>query len=54
MKKISNNKLVTRTKAEFAVSRMRKTSLKKGLSALSVKEIEIEIKAARRSKRMKG
>jgi hypothetical protein len=51
MKKMSNNKLFARAKAVLAASRMRKTSLKEGLSALSPKEIEEEIKAARKAKK---
>lgn len=53
MKKMSNNKLFARVKAELAVSRMRNASLRKGLSALSPKEIEEEIKAARKAKKRK-
>ncbi len=44
-------KMVRRTKAELAVSRMRKGALKRGLSGLAEKEIEAEITAARKSKR---
>ena len=44
-------KMIRRTKAELAVSRMRKGALKRGLSCLTEKEIEAEITAARKSKR---
>jgi len=43
-------KVLRRTKAELAVSRMRKTALKKGLSRLSKKEIESEISAVRKTR----
>jgi prevent-host-death family protein len=44
-------KALRRAKAELAVSRMRKTSLKKGLSKLAAKDIEEEITAARKARR---
>jgi len=40
-----------RAKAELAVSRMRKTSLQKGLSKLTAKDIETEIVAARKARK---
>lgn len=40
-----------RAKAELAVSRMRQTALKKGLSGLTAKEIEAEITAARKKRK---
>lgn len=40
-----------RAKAELAVSRMRQTALKKGLSGLTAKEIETEITAARKKRK---
>jgi len=43
-------KVLRRTKAELAVSRMRKTAIKKGISNLGKKEIESEIIAARRTR----
>jgi prevent-host-death family protein len=43
--------LLRRAKAELAVSRMRKDSLKRGLSKLTTKEIETEIKAARKARK---
>jgi len=43
-------RVLRRTKAELAVSRMRKTALKRGLSNLSKKEIESEISATRRTR----
>lgn len=43
-------KVFRRTKAELAVSRMRKTAIKKGLADLSLKEIEAEIKAVRKAR----
>ena len=44
-------KLLRRAKAELAVSRMRKASLKKGLSKLTAKEIDAEIVAARKERK---
>ena len=44
-------KALRRAKAELAVSRMRKASLKKGLSKLAAKEIEEEIIATRKARR---
>lgn len=44
-------KVIRRTKAELAVSRIRKTALKKGLSNLYKKEIESEISAVRRARK---
>jgi hypothetical protein len=44
-------KILCRTKAELAISKMRKTALKKGLSNLSKKEIESEISAVRETKK---
>lgn len=44
-------KALRRAKAELAVSRMRKTSLKKGVSKLGIKNIEEEITAARKARR---
>jgi len=43
-------KVLRRTKAELAVSRMRKTAIKKGISNLGKKEIESEISTARRTR----
>jgi prevent-host-death family protein len=43
-------RLLRRTKAELAVSRMRKIAIKKGISNLGKKEIESEIIAARRTR----
>ncbi|MBI5026230.1 MAG: hypothetical protein HZC12_05795 [Nitrospirae bacterium] len=43
--------VLRRAKAELAVSRMRKTSLKKGLPKLTTKDIEVEIKAARKARK---
>jgi prevent-host-death family protein len=42
--------VLRRTKAELAVSRMRKIAIKKGISNLGKKEIESEIIAARRKR----
>jgi prevent-host-death family protein len=39
-----------RAKAELAVSRMRKTATKKGLSGLSREEIDTEIRAVRKAR----
>ena len=44
-------KLLRRAKAELAVSRMRKASLKRGLSRLTTREIEAEIIAARKARK---
>lgn len=44
-------KLLRRAKAELAASRMRKASLKKGLSKLTTKEIDAEIMAARKARK---
>ncbi|MDO9289386.1 MAG: hypothetical protein Q7T83_11430 [Thermodesulfovibrionales bacterium] len=44
-------KLLRRAKAELAVSRMRKASIKKGLSKLTTKEIDAEIIAARKARK---
>ena len=44
-------KLLRRAKAELAVSRMRKASIKKGLSKLTAKEIDAEITAARKARK---
>ena len=44
-------RLLRLAKAELAVSRMRKLSLKKGVSKLTAKEIETEIIAARKAKK---
>ena len=43
-------RLLRRTKAELAVSKMRKIAIKKGISNLGKKEIESEIIAARRTR----
>jgi len=43
-------KVIQRAKAELAVSRLRKAALRKGLSGVSKKEIESEIKAVRRAR----
>jgi prevent-host-death family protein len=43
-------KVLRRTKAELAVSRMRKIAIKRGLSNLGKKEIESEISAVRRTR----
>jgi prevent-host-death family protein len=43
-------KVFRRTKAELAVSRMRKAAVKKGLSGISREEIEAEIKAVRKER----
>jgi prevent-host-death family protein len=43
-------RVLRRTKAELAASRMRKTALKKGVSRLSKKQIESEISAVRRAR----
>lgn len=43
-------KALRRAKSELAVSRMRKTAAKKGLSSLSGEEIDAEIRAARRAR----
>ncbi|MEW6571900.1 MAG: type II toxin-antitoxin system prevent-host-death family antitoxin [Nitrospirota bacterium] len=43
-------KIFRRTKAELAVSKMRKAAVKKGLSSISKEEIEAEIKAVRRAR----
>jgi prevent-host-death family protein len=43
-------RVLRRTKAELAASRMRKTALKKGVSRLSKKQIESEIRAVRRAR----
>jgi len=43
-------KVFRRTKAELAVSRMRKAAVKKGLRGISKEEIEVEIKAVRRAR----
>jgi prevent-host-death family protein len=43
-------KVFRRTKAELAISRMRKTAVKKGLSCISREEIEAEIKAVRKER----
>jgi antitoxin (DNA-binding transcriptional repressor) of toxin-antitoxin stability system len=40
---------IRRSKAELAVSRMRKAAIKKGLPNISKKEIDKEIKAARKA-----
>ncbi len=44
-------KVFRRAKAELAVSRMRKTAMKKGLTGLSREEIEAEIKSVRRARK---
>jgi len=44
-------KMLRRARAEIAVSKMRKTSLIKGLSKLSQKEIESEISIARKRRK---
>lgn len=44
-------KILRRTKAEIAISKMRKVALKKGMSRLSKDEIESEIKSARRARK---
>jgi len=44
-------KMLRRAKAEIAVSRMRKASLKKGLDKISQKEIESEISSARKARK---
>lgn len=44
-------KALRRAKAELAVSRMRGTSLKKGLSKLTAKDIEVEIMATRKARK---
>ena len=44
-------RLLRLAKAELAVSRLRKLSLKKGVSKLTAKEIETEIIAARKAKK---
>jgi prevent-host-death family protein len=43
-------KVYRRTKTELAISRMRKSTAKKGLSRISGEEIEAEIKAVRRAR----
>jgi prevent-host-death family protein len=43
-------RILRRTKTELAVSRMRKSAAKKGLSRMSKDEIKAEIKAARRAR----
>lgn len=43
-------KVFRRTKAELAISRMRKAAVKKRLSGISGEEIEAEIKAVRRAR----
>ncbi|MEW6418330.1 MAG: type II toxin-antitoxin system prevent-host-death family antitoxin [Nitrospirota bacterium] len=43
-------KIFRRTKAELAVSKMRKTAVKRGLSSIQKQEIEAEIKAVRRAR----
>ncbi|MEW6002082.1 MAG: type II toxin-antitoxin system prevent-host-death family antitoxin [Nitrospirota bacterium] len=43
-------KIFRRTKAELAMSKMRKSAVKKGLSSISKEEIEAEIKAVRRAR----
>lgn len=43
-------KVFRRAKAELAVSRMRKTAVKRGLSGIPKEEIEAEIKAGRRAR----
>lgn len=40
-----------RAKAELAVSRIRGTSLRKGLSKLTAKDIEVEITATRKARK---
>jgi prevent-host-death family protein len=42
--------IIRRTKAELAISRMRKAAIRRGLSKLSKKEIDLEIKAVRRAR----
>jgi len=44
-------RILRRVKTEMAVSRMRKTAVKKGLSGLSQKEIESEVGATRKARR---
>lgn len=44
-------KAIRRAKAELALSKMRKASLEKGLSKLSDKEIEAEIRSARKARK---
>jgi prevent-host-death family protein len=43
-------KIFRRTKAELAVSKMRKTAVKRGLSSILKEEIEAEIKAVRKAR----
>lgn len=43
-------KVFRRAKAEFAVSKMRKTAVRKGLPRMPKEEIEAEIKAVRRAR----
>jgi prevent-host-death family protein len=43
-------RILRRTKAELAVSRMRKIAIKRGISNLGRKEIEPEISAVRRTR----
>lgn len=44
-------KALRRAKAELAVSRMRTSSIKKGLSNITNKEIEAEIKSVRKTRK---
>ncbi len=53
-KDVNNSRAFPCAKAELAVSRMRKTSLKRGLSKLITKGIETEIIAARKAKILKS
>jgi prevent-host-death family protein len=43
-------KIFRRTKAELAVSKIRKTAVRRGLSSIPKEEIEAEIKAVRRAR----
>jgi prevent-host-death family protein len=43
-------KIFRRTKAELAMSKMRKTAVKRGLSSIPKEEIEAEIKAVRKAR----
>lgn len=52
-KNFNNSRIPRQAKAELAISRMRKTSLQKGLSKLTLKEIEAEIIAVRKAKKRK-
>lgn len=51
--KIFNNKMSPLAKVKFAVSRMRKTFLKIGLSKMTAKEIDAEIKTVRKARKRK-